>query len=794
MAPLKSKTGKFSFFLVIILLLAFGLRFYHLGSRPLYQDEHFNTVEVAAQPLSFIISTNLGSILYPLLLHFILPLGDIAFTARLPAALFGFLSVWMIYLIGKIIFSKKEALLAAFLSATAAHFIYFSQQARGYSGLLFFALCSFYFFLRSLQKGNLMWWASYLFFTAVAVYMYFFALIIIPAQIFFVIVCLLEQWIAKKKPGEFSLSKKQLLCFSLSLVSIGVITFLLYLPVKHAVRYVDLKFMLTESITGLFRGGLTLNPLSFVADTLKRQLDYSANPALFFGKLAFVLLGILACLKSKRRELVLLLAVIILPLSMFILSNPPVIYVPADNKFIFIPAVLFLLMAKGVTGLASVMADGLSKTANIKNKVRLGNAVLALFVILLLVEEGLAFRAYNLTMGNLRALRRGREISAGLKEHIQNEEMVFADSPVAQLNFLSARPVVYPDGKKRGVMIYEQGANISRETATSAMGLWVIVSRSRLDEKSISEWGHPADQMEMNNYSRSSLLHWNRPDQPLWEKLVRSAQLLLYISGSREEETSYRLFLTRVYLVAGKNEEAIQELSIIDRIRTVPAVALQAKREKEQEILQAALSESIVALLLENADRAVLEAKNDEALSLQKKAEDLAPFSAELRPRVYFSLAESYLRKGMRDEAYQEYQKALSFCRDQKDEDLLVKKISDLFSLPFGYVIWRQEGLWRVRWWSDQRRIFSGEITSSPPPEKMKRLRLTKDDLTTFLQNKLVFRGASDKGRIKGFDIAARPGSKLTFLLAIEGVKNALEKIIIPERGGHPVGMPFTLD
>jgi tetratricopeptide (TPR) repeat protein len=794
MAPLKSKTGKISFFLVIIFLLAVGLRFYHLGSRPLYQDEHFNTVEVAAQPLSFIISTNLGSILYPLLLHFILPLGDIAFMARLPAALFGLLSVWMIYLIGRIIFSKKEALLAAFLSGTAAHFIYFSQQARGYSGLLFFALCSLYFFLRSLKKGNLLRWASYIFFTAVAIYMYFFALIIIPAQIFFVVVCLVEQWITRKKPGAFVLSKKQFLCFSLSLVSIGVMTFLLYSPVQHAVRYVDLKFMIRESIAGLFKGGLTLNPLSFVADTLKRQMDYSSSPALFFGKLAFVLLGILACLKSKRRELVLLLAVIILPLSMFILSNPPVIYIPADNKFIFIPAVLFLLMAKGVTGLASAMADGLSKAAKIKNKVRLGNAVLAVFVILLLVEEGLAFRAYNLTMGNLRSLHRGREISAGLKENIQNEEMVFADSPVAQLNFLSARPVVYPDGKKRGVMIYEQGATISRETATSAMGLWVIVSRARLDEKSIAEWAIPADEMEMKNYSRSSLLHWNRPDQPLWDKLVRAARLLLRYSNGPQEETSYRLFIAKVYLSAGKNREALEELADIDRTSAGSPLPRPVHGDKVFEILEKSSYQSIVVQLLENADRAALEGMDDDALSLQKEAENLSAFNVELRPRICFSLGETYLRKGMRDEARQKFFQALVLSRNQKEEDLLVKKIGQLFSFPFGYIVWRQEGFWHLRWWSDQRRTFSGEITSSPPSKKMKKLRWAKDDFASFFGNKLVFRGVSDKGRIKGFDLKARSGSSPTFLLTIDGIKNVAEKIIIAAKGGHPSSVPFSLD
>lgn len=778
----------------LVLVLAFILRFAYLGSRPLYQDEHFNTVEVAAQPLSFIISTNLGSILYPLILHFILPLGDTALMARLPAALFGFLSVLLIYLIAKILFSRKEALLAAFLSATAAHYIYFSQQARGYSGLLLFALCSFYFFLRVLKEGRLLDWGAYVVFTVAAVYAYFFALIIIPVQIFFVAVLWLKRGITKKKAGAFAPSRKHLGYLAVSLVSIAAATILLYSPVKHATRYVDLRFMLTESVRGLFKGALTLDPLSFIGDTLKRQFDFSSNPALFFVRLALAVSGIAACLKNKRREVVFLLAAIILPLALFILSNPPAIYIPADNKLIFIPAMIFILIAKGVSGLASVLGLGLSSILKLKNRVRPGAVIYFALVILIIAVEGLVFRTYGLTMWDLRSLDRGNELSAGLKEQIQGEEMLLADSAVARLNFLSARPLVYPGGGKKGLMIYEQSGNLSRQTAASSMGLWVIVNRQRLDERIAAEWGIPADEMKFRSFSRESLLHWDKPGQPVWDKYVQAARLLLRCSNRPREETSYRLFIARVYLSAGKNREALEELADLEKRSAGSPLPRPAHRDKVLEILEKSLRESIVVQLLENADREAHEGRLDEALSLQKEAENFSAFNPELRPRIYFSLAETYVRKGMGDEAHQQYFRALVLSRNQKEEDLLVKKIAQLYSLPFGYMVWRQEGHWHLRWWSDQRRTFSGEITGSLSSKKMIKLRWTKDDSASFSGHKLVFRGVSDKGRIKGFDLKARAGTSPAFLLTIHGSKNVAEKIIIPARGGHPVGVPFSLD
>ncbi len=76
----------------------------------------------------------------------------------------------------------------------------------------------------------------------------------------------------------------------------------------------------------------------------------------------------------------------------------------------------------------------------------------------------------------------------------------------------------------------------------------------------------------------------------------------------------------------------------------------------------------------------------------------------------------------------------------------------------------------------------------------MKKLGWTKDDFASFSGNKLIFKGVSDKGRVKGFDIKARTGSSPTFLLTIDGSKSILDKIILADRGKSPGSMPFSLD
>jgi hypothetical protein len=66
--------------------------------------------------------------------------GDRAWALRLPAVGFGVASLWATYSLGARLTARREALLATLLLAVSYHHLWFSQNARGYTALLFFTL------------------------------------------------------------------------------------------------------------------------------------------------------------------------------------------------------------------------------------------------------------------------------------------------------------------------------------------------------------------------------------------------------------------------------------------------------------------------------------------------------------------------------------------------------------------------------------------------------------------------------------------------------------------------------
>lgn len=68
-------------------------------------------------------------------------LGDSELVLRLPAALFGILSVWLLWRIALVLgFDRRTAFLAGLLGALLPGTLYYSQEARMYTALLFFVL------------------------------------------------------------------------------------------------------------------------------------------------------------------------------------------------------------------------------------------------------------------------------------------------------------------------------------------------------------------------------------------------------------------------------------------------------------------------------------------------------------------------------------------------------------------------------------------------------------------------------------------------------------------------------
>jgi uncharacterized membrane protein len=159
--------------LVALLCVAAALRFYKLESS-LWYDEIDTLVNYVRAPFADLVTN------YPSLNHHVLfslqaklstlVFGESAWSLRLPAAILGIASIWVAWLVAREVVSRNEALFVAALLAVSYHHVWFSQNARGYTGLLFFAVLATYFLLRGLRKPSLSVWIAYGLAMAAAMY------------------------------------------------------------------------------------------------------------------------------------------------------------------------------------------------------------------------------------------------------------------------------------------------------------------------------------------------------------------------------------------------------------------------------------------------------------------------------------------------------------------------------------------------------------------------------------------------------------------------------------------------
>jgi mannosyltransferase len=159
--------------LAAIMIAATLLRFYLLNSG-LWLDEILTYVKYAQLPFLSIVTTfdsENQHFLYSILAHLSLIIfGDSNWALRLPAVIFGIGSIGAIFLLGREISNDVEALLASGLLAFSYHHVWFSQNARGYSGLLFWAILSSWLFIRGLSDRKFKTWVYFGISTALGVY------------------------------------------------------------------------------------------------------------------------------------------------------------------------------------------------------------------------------------------------------------------------------------------------------------------------------------------------------------------------------------------------------------------------------------------------------------------------------------------------------------------------------------------------------------------------------------------------------------------------------------------------
>jgi 4-amino-4-deoxy-L-arabinose transferase-like glycosyltransferase len=163
-------------------------------------------------------------ILYSLFAHAsFLIFGESAWALRLPAVLFGVASIWMLYLFARQVATLREALLSIALLALSYHHVWFSQNARGYSALLFFTLLASWLLIRALRERRLHLWIGYAVAVTLGVYVHMTMLFVVFGQF---IVYLWER-LAGRREDRRDMWAEFLAGFCLA----GLLTFVLYAPV-----------------------------------------------------------------------------------------------------------------------------------------------------------------------------------------------------------------------------------------------------------------------------------------------------------------------------------------------------------------------------------------------------------------------------------------------------------------------------------------------------------------------------------------------------------------------------------
>jgi len=153
-----ARSNKVILVLLLILLLGSFLRIYDLGAESLWLDEAYD-INFAKQSLPSIIEA-LASIehhppLHYVVLHFwMLPFGSSEIATRALSAIFGIISIFLIYQIGCQLFNRKVGLIGSFLSSISYFHIYYSQEVRVNGLLLLLTLLSFFFFIKVLKSDN----------------------------------------------------------------------------------------------------------------------------------------------------------------------------------------------------------------------------------------------------------------------------------------------------------------------------------------------------------------------------------------------------------------------------------------------------------------------------------------------------------------------------------------------------------------------------------------------------------------------------------------------------------------
>lgn len=293
--------------LAIIIIVASFLRLYTLGNESLWSDEIYQ-VSIAS-PGAALVSIIRGaarqaqSPLDYLLLHLIQTVKSSDFKVRLPAAIYGILSIIAIYALATSLFSRKEGLISAFLLSISLFHIQYSQEVRPYSLTVLssiLAICGFY---RAITVDKVKYWVLFLVLTLLAVYTYsFFQLIMLVELLLVIFLFFTKRRLLENQPDLISLKK-----IGKVIVCLGIV-FIFFVPeLRLLLKTVSERGYTAYADSLPFMERFTWTIRSFSADAWKQALFAFGKPL----SKVYLVLSAIGILISFRKRYVLETALMI---------------------------------------------------------------------------------------------------------------------------------------------------------------------------------------------------------------------------------------------------------------------------------------------------------------------------------------------------------------------------------------------------------------------------------------------------------------------------------------------------
>tara|TARA_Y100000310_G_scaffold149558_1_gene148913 strand:- start:644 stop:2203 length:1560 start_codon:yes stop_codon:yes gene_type:complete len=262
--------------LSLILLLGIFLRFYNIGDESFWLDEtatatavrDYNFFEIFSNgfirgnvtPEYFEEEGNDLPLYYSLLYFWTKLFGVSELSLRILSALFGSLSILLVYFVAKELTDKKVALLSSFIFSLSMLNIVYSQEARLYSLLTFIVLSSVYFLVKLIKTEKLSYLALLTIVNIIGIYTAF-------IYIFFVFFQFAYALVMFKFHPKFA---KKLV---VSLFLMG----LFYLPILQKVlsqKVGAAMYLAKPTILGIAKFWFTFNSWIYPSTELRQNIYY----------------------------------------------------------------------------------------------------------------------------------------------------------------------------------------------------------------------------------------------------------------------------------------------------------------------------------------------------------------------------------------------------------------------------------------------------------------------------------------------------------------------------------------